>query len=532
MRDAGGENAGVEGRRRWCYHGTLQPKPSEPALGPRDPFYRILAILCALALVRLWILPAGNSFWLDETLIAWTVRDGFGAIIPHAFISLQSIAFCMVEWLVAQIGTSEICLRLPSLLAACGTVYIYYRIGLEAADRELGLFFAALFTACPSVAPEVPNARPYALTLFFHTAALYWLFAWLRSARLKHGFLWIVCAVAATHGHHLFVSALPVETLFVLWRILARKTQIRFAHLVVCGASGVILLLPALPQALILLNQSELLSFSLRPSWSALLSAILPIPVVAIPAFLALLGWSTGRRPEWSAERPGKDVALFAALLLTAPTLAFFAVSRFTSTRIFEMRYLLPTLPGLVIVWGWLLRGLEKPLRRLSLVAVVTLSIFYVGRLSLIPDYRGEDWRAAVRALPGSGALVVYPGLVETRNLDWLQAPERWDYFTAPVSVYRGGLSRTGTFVLPFEMGSSEQAYVEALIARQLRGQERITLIARGALAGRAWAHWLAERLTAAGFRKESQAGFGTVEVHVFRSTKAARAAAPIAEAK
>lgn len=496
----------------------MQFRPLQPARWWSDPFHRIITIVCTIAVIRLWLLPVGNSFWLDETLIAWTIRDGFGEIIPRAFISLQSIAFCMVEWLFAQFSMSEVGLRLPSLLAACGTTYLYYRIGIEAADHELGLILATLFIAWPVVAMEVPNARPYALALLFHTAALYWLVTWVRSAHLKHGILWIVCAAAATHFHHLFVSAIPLEALFVLWRMLARDTRISLVHLVFCSAAGVILLLPALPQALVLVNQSQLLSLK-QPSWFALLSAVVPVAMLPAPTLLMLLEWSFGRRPRWSAERSGTDVVVLSSLLLAIPV-AFFAISRLTSTRIFEARYLLPALPALILLWGWLLRGFETPVRRLSLVVVVVQSLFVVGGPSLVPDYRGEDWRAAVSSLPESGAVVVYPGLVETRNLEWLQAPERWGYLTAPVSAYRGSLSRAETFVLPFEIGLREQAYTEHLVGGLLRSRGPITLIVRRSFYGPAWAQWFTKRLAAAGFRKESESTFLQVELHVFSGRK------------
>jgi hypothetical protein len=481
----------------------------------------VIVILCALAVVRLWILPAWNSFSLDETLIVWTIRGGFASIVPNAFISLQSIPFCMLEWLVTRAGGSEIALRMPSLLAACGAIFVYYRIGVEAEGRELGLLLAALYISWPSVAIEAANARPYALALLLHAAALYWLLAWMRSGRLRHGLLWILCAACAAHLHYLFVVALPLETLFAAWTILSRRTPVRFGHLLWCAASGVVLLLPALPQARVVLSQGSLLSYLARPSWWALLYAVLPLAILPALGVAALLEWRAGRPLRWSPPKAGAGVAALGALISFVPTLACFAASRFTGVRVFEHKYLLPAVAGSVLFWGWAIRGLETAaLRRKTAVILVALNsfIFMAGGPALVRAFPDDNWRAALRSLPDSGALFVYTGLVETRRLDWLQAPERWGYLTAPVSAYRPGLSPDRTFVLPFGISPADEAYVDDLVARRLVGQPRVSVLVREAFAGLEWSRRLAGRLASAGFQEERRFTFGALQLRVFRA--------------
>src|SRR5579863_6894943 len=145
-----------------------------------------MGVLGIIAVVRLWVLPLHNSFWLDESLIAWIVRNGFAQITPAASADLQSIGFCWLEWAFSGLfGPSEIALRLPSLLAAIGSLYIYYRLGTEFIDRETGIIFAAFFLSLPQVALETPNARPYSVGLLAEASALLWLQRWLRTTRLR-----------------------------------------------------------------------------------------------------------------------------------------------------------------------------------------------------------------------------------------------------------------------------------------------------------------------------------------------------------
>lgn len=509
-----------------CYDDALPVNPTGPVSPSRDPFYRMFGVICAFAIVRLWVLPIANSFWLDETLIAWTIREDFASIIPRAFISLQSIAFCMLEWVVARFSTSEISLRLPSLLAACGTLYLYYRMGVEAADREFGFVLAGLFIAAPAAILEAPNARPYALALFLHTAAVLWLLRWMRSGRWTHGFAWIVCATVAVHFHHLFVTALPMEVIFLIWRIAANATPIRAKHLAGFNVLGVLFLLPALPQALVLSEQRALLSYAGRPTKEALLLTLFPIGVVCSSVIVGLMEWLGGRKPRWLADRPGKPETLLAVLLFVVPTFLYFAASHLTSARIFETRYLLPTFPGLVLLWGWIVRGLEPAsFRRLALVGVPAVSLLWVGGFSAIPDYHGEDWRGAARAIPNDvDALVVFPGLVETRRLDWLEAPERKAYFLAPVSTYREDPPQLATFILPFEFEVTDKAYVENLVSTELRSRRKIAVLTRGFFAGPIWDEWLLRRLTREGFREGSGSKFDSIQLRLFERNPSPRA--------
>jgi hypothetical protein len=125
-----------------------------------------------------------------------------------------------------------------------------------------------------------------------------------------------------------------------------------------------------------------------------------------------------------------------------------------------------------------------------------------------------------VQSLPECPALVVYTGLVETRQRSWLDAPERWGYLTAPVSVYRGGeLPRSTSLLLPFEMGLDDQEYVARAFASRVDSKGELALIVRGEFSGPSWTVWLTARLTAAGYRKERQFSFRRVQVLIFRPT-------------
>ena len=278
-------------------------------------------------------------------------------------------------------------------------------------------------------------------------------------------------------------------------------------------------MLPALPQAITLLQQSHLLSFAARPSAADLPFAL--IPVFLVPALL-LLGaaeWAGGRSPRWVAPLAGGPVLALATLLLLLPVFVYFTLSQLTGVRLFLGRYLLPTAPGLVILWGWFQRGIEPAsLRRTSLLTTVLLSVLWLGGSSAMPAYAGENWRSAVHSMPNAGAILLYSGLVETRRLNWLQSPEHWSYLGAPVTVYRPSVSPQDVFIVPFDIGSPEKAYMDHLLAGSLRERKTITLIARHSFSGPQWTSWLSRRLMDIGYPEVLSSAFGLVDVHVFQS--------------
>ncbi len=481
-----------------------------------DQLRTILIFTSAVAVVRLWVMPLNNSFWLDETIIARAIRDTFERTLREAFLTLQSVAFVGLEWLVAHIlGTSETALRVLSLVSGIGTLYVYWRIGAEFLDAEAGFSFAAIYLMLPQVAYEVPDARPYAIAMLVEAAAVLWLLRWVRDGSFWQAILWMFCAVVAAHLHYLFLIALPMEVIFIAVRRLM-GAPVRWSQLVVCCLIGAVVLIPGVPQLSMLSQQASLLSSAQQPTFLALLGGLAPACILAALLLSTILEWAEGKHPHWLAP-VGSEVAVLGGLLLS-PVLVLFVLSRFTSVQLFESRYLLPTIPGMVLLWGWLIRGLESPfVRHMSVTAGMLIAIFFIGGLSAVPDYRQEDWRSAVQNMPQNGAVLAYSGLVETRRLDWLQQPEHWRYLMAPVLAYRPAVVQRDAYLVPFDFSQNDQDYVRRQIAGPLGNRDQITVITRRAFWGPEWDSWISHRLVNAGFHQLSSKEYKRVQMVVFQ---------------
>jgi hypothetical protein len=473
-------------------------------------------MVAALAVIRLWLLPIGNSFWLDETLIVWAIRDGFPHILHAVPLTPQSIAFCLVEWLVSLVGgIHEPTLRLPSIAAGIATLFVLYRIGVEFVDRSAGLTLAAIYITLQQVAIEIPNARPYSLALLAESAALLFLLRWLRDGGMKYGVLWVLCAVAAGHLHQFFFSVAPIEAGFVLWCIY-RGGAVKIRQLVICCLIGLALSTPAIPHVLFLSRQAKMLSWVPQPGFFDLLKAVVPKFVLPLLAFIVLVEWLGGKRPRW-IQTPSSNTAAVGALVLFVPTVGAFVLSHFTRIHVFYPRYLLPAVPGLVLFWGWLLHRLDSPsVRKITLAGGLAASLAITGGLSLVPDYHQEDWRSAAKSLPESGATLVYSGLVETQNFNWLEDPVRWGFLIAPVLAYRPDLQPEDSFVIPFHFDQAGQEYLDRLIGSRISARNTVTVVTRQTFVGPRWPPWISVRLRAAGYRHIRDSAYGLVQVDMF----------------
>ncbi|HYL36404.1 MAG TPA: glycosyltransferase family 39 protein, partial [Bryobacteraceae bacterium] len=351
------------------------------ASGRRGWARMAVAAVAAAAVLRLWILPMVNSYWLDETLIVSIIRDGVGQIVHNA-PATQSIAFCWLEWIVSQLfGLNEVSLRLLSVLASLASLYVYYRIGAEFMDQETGVIFVGLCLALPQMVHEAPNVRPYSLALWAEAAALLWLLRWLRSGRYQSGLLWVLCSVAACHMHHLFVIPLAIESSYVLyWALRGGPISVRqtLANLLL----GFVALLPAFPQAIAMSRQGASLAFAEVPKFTALATTISLFYLLTPVALMALLAWIAHRPLRWVKLEKGTDVVILGCALLFVPLFGLFALSRLTSLRLFDERYLLSAVPGLILLWGRLLRAVEPPFfRRTSVALGLMVSLALPGGL-------------------------------------------------------------------------------------------------------------------------------------------------------
>src|SRR5271166_4080422 len=75
--------------------------------------------------ISVWFIAIRAPLWLDETISFWQINAGFAGISSRQGLSFPAYSYILWLWTRA-IGSGEITLRLLSILAMLGAVYLLY----------------------------------------------------------------------------------------------------------------------------------------------------------------------------------------------------------------------------------------------------------------------------------------------------------------------------------------------------------------------------------------------------------------------
>jgi mannosyltransferase len=200
---------------------SATPSSSREAAG--HPWWLLGIITGALAL-RLHQLTAA-SLWVDEALTAWLVE----LPLIEMFKMLKSIEMtpplhtCLMYGWAWLCGTSELALRLPSVMLGVGSVFMIFCLGRSLYDARTGLLAAALLAVSPYHISYSQEARSYSLLVFLSLWS-----CWLLSQLVRQptpwrrvGYVLVTTAMLYTHLYAVFV-VLAQAAAFLLVRLCVR----------------------------------------------------------------------------------------------------------------------------------------------------------------------------------------------------------------------------------------------------------------------------------------------------------------------
>ena len=245
-----------------------------------------LVLLGALAL-RLWHLGA-RSLWTDEGSTWTAATSSLRELIRLCAEKDASPPFYyLLTSLMTRLGESEAHLRLVSVLASLGLVWLTYRLARLVAGRGESTLAAALTALSPFQLMYAQEARTYALVAFLSVASLY---LFLRAAFLERPRAWLpylAVSTLALYTQSIAVLSLGVQGALALLTQAGRRSLKRWAlALSACAALY-------LPWLFVTVQQMSRLSHShwyLAPPgehgvFQVLRAVFLsPVPLIATPA--------------------------------------------------------------------------------------------------------------------------------------------------------------------------------------------------------------------------------------------------------
>ncbi len=364
--------------------------------GSKNAVWPVLLAALALRLISL-----NQSLWLDEATSANVAGFSFAKILvnfsPSDFHP-PLYYFVMKIW-VSLFGSSEISLRIPSVISGMATVFFIYKIGKKLFGQRTALTAALLASTSGLLIYYSQEARMYALSTALVTLSVYLL---LEKRYLL--FSVVLAAIGMTDYVSLFV--LPV---FWLFAYRDKKFQISNLPLVAMFAVWLPVFLRQLSNGLSVksslpawwntLGTPTLKNIALIPVKFALgrisfdntmTYALVVFAVLGIFSYI-LLKSLKGNRFLWAWMLI--PVILGIIISFKIPTLSYF-------------RFLFALPPFYLLLANGVCR-FEG--RRFLFLTVVLLTINILSSLYYLlnPKFQREDWRSAAKAI--GSQMVVFP---------------------------------------------------------------------------------------------------------------------------
>lgn len=435
-------------------------------------------LACSMVAVLVCIFLRGfilESLWLDETHTHWTIEQGLVQTYQRA-ISFQGMSpfYFLVLWFWAQIfGTSELVLRLPSIVAFLATLYILYKICREYFNAQESLIALILTCSSSNVQVVAVSARPYSFALFFSIFSIYCLLNFKKSDSLKNALIYGASLVLTFYSHYLFaiVGILHLAILFLSKSSNSAQLLKKFFAIV---TASIIFCLPGFYHLYIISKKQTDFAFSAPPNLFTLLQVALPLPALVYSIVVVFL--IENYRAFFEKFKNHELLNISLIWWLTAPVLLF-VLSVLGPHSIFVSRYMVWSVLGLAVLLAMVCSSISSiKTRKLAfLYSVLFVLIVESGR-----KWEIENWRFVSKAIrelkiPTESQVLLYSGLIESKHLDWFQDQERLAYLQSPLNYYP--ISRK-TYSLPPQIYNPQEAkYFEEVLSTVFKSNDKFIFI-------------------------------------------------------
>ncbi len=457
---------------------------------------------------------AGQSLWFDEADAVILARQPLSTLIGNLAAAGQNgpLYTLFLHFWMLIFGTSEVAVRLPSVIAGAAAIPLIYALGRTIHSPKLGLYAAGILTIAPYQHWYAREAKMYALVTATLIASL---LLFVHALRTDRRGLWIAYVIVTTLAIYLHVMAALIVVVQALW--IVRKYEVRSTKYEQRGTEIPDLPKRPLPWRLRLFPTS---SFVVRRSYWALAALTLPyLPIalwelrfvwngtitwhqpigpldflrVTFTKFatgvradsgsewrglllfggLALLGALplTWRNAPWPA--PGfspRRRAAFLAGLVVVPLALFYAI--ILVRPLFSDRYLIIVTPAFILLVAGGLLALERlawPLAIIALVGIVATSWVPLRDVNLATTAQKEDWRTASARIAEhvhpNDVIIVHPGYLRSTL----------EYY----ALRDARLQNIPVVVLPVDLtdGTSDDRALDLFLQRATGGFERVWLL-------------------------------------------------------
>ncbi|MFN3218799.1 MAG: glycosyltransferase family 39 protein, partial [Acidimicrobiales bacterium] len=279
------------------------PEPEQPIEHESGLDRLVVAALVGFSaslIAAFWVPTLSDGLMTDELLSAWVSSEGVVDAVDRAFTHQgNSPLYFVLLWAWrAVVGSSELMLRLPSVLCIAAAAYHLARLGIEldGGRRLTGVTAAFVLLANTDVMLAGVTARPYALLLLSVVVSARALVHFLHDGRWRCGLVWVLAAGVSMLMSPFAALVLPAHLVVLADAARGRRItpfgsptpsvdshlwQRRMPGLLALGALATS---PLVPQALALARRSQELVLVGVPDVADLVEALVPVPLLAAVA--------------------------------------------------------------------------------------------------------------------------------------------------------------------------------------------------------------------------------------------------------
>lgn len=351
--------------------------------------------LALAASISVWFLAIRAPLFIDETGVYWQISAGVSQIWSRTHQGLDPPAYYYILWLSTKIlGTSEFALRLPSVIAMLGAVYLLYLAARELFDREIALIATIVYCLDPIAIFVSVDVRPYAFGALATSAAI------LILLRLRHSnSKWLAAlfgfsAASILYFHYLFAAILPALIL-CFFTVKAGDRKALWRQFGIAGTVFALAFLPTLSGLHFLFSAPKSHVWLPAPGLSDLMWTLAPEWLVPIFGVTAIVAAAARARSDQKVHFEGWHILICASLALI-PVLILYGISAGTPIHLFTPSHCMIAIPGIALCWALLISPFQSRAVRLLFCAALVTVTTYSYYKSPLARHHSFSWKYAL----------------------------------------------------------------------------------------------------------------------------------------
>ena len=429
-------------------------------------YVQILLVLTIIGFLLRFYNLGFNSLWLDEaTTLNWSKPGFFEIWEISRSVDFHPPLFHWIEHFMLVFGQSEFVLRTVPALLGVLTIPVFYLIGKEYHDKNVGVISAALLTFSYFGIYYSQEAYSYSLVLFLFSLVIFLYFLALRTDNIIFWVLFGITSAISFWAHYYVLVGLSVIYLHaILTKGAILRTDLREGkNLLIAFCTMLILILP-----LLFIVGERFFRLTGSPPTYGVLGPILVQETIIrfsggysslnwILAFIYLILMAVGLVFLYAKD---KNKCLFSAMFLLLPIVISVLISSKMTMNPRYLIYLLPIYFTLVALSYPLIFRLI-PNRNLLYIFIILIGVVNAPLLAeYYSSYTKEDWRG-------------FAGTVEAKTQDGDIIVTVPGYMSVPFNYYYSNLTDK-----TFEFGADNSTELETI--NQVKGNKSIFFIVTG----------------------------------------------------